>query len=100
MGPLAEAVALRSRANFANLRFGGVALLKESRDFRLGKMLPAFRICQIFPAPVWMKHGLLSAEQGNCTVASNLFHRHLFLQNTDDPIPALNVRVIKIIRQN
>jgi hypothetical protein len=44
LGPLAEAVALRSRANFANLWFGGVALLKESRDFNLGKMLPAFRI--------------------------------------------------------
>ena len=43
-GPLAEAVALRSRANFANLWFGGVALLRESRDFSLGKMLPAFRI--------------------------------------------------------
>jgi hypothetical protein len=44
LGPLAEVVALRSRANFANLWFGGVALLKESRDFSLGKMLPAFRI--------------------------------------------------------
>ena len=99
MGPLAEAVALRSRADFANFWFGGVALLKESRDFRLGKMLPAFRVAQIFPALLWVKYCLLSAQQSHCTVASNVFHCHLF-QNTADPIPAINVKAITIIRKN
>ena len=64
-------------ADFANLWFSGVALLKESRDFSLGKMFPAFGIAKIFPTLLWMKYGLLSAQQSHCTVASNVFHCHL-----------------------
>jgi hypothetical protein len=39
-----DGIRLRGRAEFGNLCLRGVAFVKESRNFSLGKMLPAFRI--------------------------------------------------------
>jgi hypothetical protein len=75
----------RRRANVGRLGSCSVALFKKRRDFSLGKMLPAFRIAQIFPALLRMKYGLLPAQQRHRTIGSNVFHRHF--SRTANPIP-------------